>query len=158
MERYWSPVQAFSISPVPTVAETMLWERLRRLVTECVIVETIPVPIITPPNIIAHSISNMVESIPFMPPVDTSESSSSWPVGTDVSDASMLNTAFAWISSDGLSVPSIVDNSDGWNRNMPMTPNSVLSASVVVVPSFITSNSIVAQGMRSVHGVMLNVA
>ena len=90
MERYWSPVQAFSISPVPTVAETMLWERLRRLVTECVIVETIPVPIITPPNIIAHSISNMVESIPFMPPVDTSESSSSWPVGTDVWVAKLL--------------------------------------------------------------------
>lgn len=66
-----------SANPEPTVADTIERADLRRRVRAWVIVASIPVPIMIPPNIIAQLTSHTVGSIPAMPPVATSESSSS---------------------------------------------------------------------------------
>ena len=84
IDRYWSPVQLFSISPVVTVEMTMLRVLLRREVMAWVMVNNIPDPIIAPPKHMAHRISMMVGSIPSIPPVEARASSCSFPVAIEV--------------------------------------------------------------------------
>ncbi len=91
MDRYWSPVQEFRNSPLPTVALMSERDRLMRDVMAWVIVPSIPVPIMAPPNIMAESTRYMVGSIPSMPDVDTSGSSRVLPVDMSVDVQSTLS-------------------------------------------------------------------
>lgn len=55
MDTYWSPVHELRNNPLPTVAPMSECERRNREVMAWVMVPTIPVPIIAPPNIMAAS-------------------------------------------------------------------------------------------------------
>ena len=90
MERYWSPVEMFISSPVPTVGLTspkvvrMIFSRTR------VILCSIRLAIMTAPKIIAQSINQMVFSIPLIPPVATSALTASFPVSIWVEVLNMI--------------------------------------------------------------------
>ena len=84
IEINWSPVVIFKKMPVPTVEPT----RLTRLFTQrrmtCVKLSIIPLATMAAPKHIAHRMSQMVFSMPAMPPVDTSSFSEALPVSTPV--------------------------------------------------------------------------
>ena len=76
----WSPVAVFRKMPVPTVEATRLTRvRTQRIMT-LVMLSSMPLATIAAPKHIAQIISQMVFSIPAIPPVETRSFKASNPV------------------------------------------------------------------------------
>ena len=80
----WSPVVMLRKRPVLAVDATSPTRLRTQLITTRVILSIIPLATMTAPKHMAQRMSQMVLSIPVMPPVDTNSFSSLYPVSIDV--------------------------------------------------------------------------
>ena len=80
----WSPVATFRNKPVLAVEATRPTLLRTQLITTFVILSIMPLATIAAPKHMAHTISQMVFSMPAMPPVDTSSFNSAEPVSMAV--------------------------------------------------------------------------
>ena len=71
---YWSPVIKLSDRPAPTVELTMPIGRLLLPLRESIRLDSSPLALIAPPNVIAHIMSHIVGNIPSIPRVEMSSS------------------------------------------------------------------------------------
>ena len=84
IDRYWSPVHILQNRPAPTVDATIDTVRRTKRRKNAVIFASIPLPAITPPKHIAHTINHTVCNIPAIPSVATNSFRASLPVSIAV--------------------------------------------------------------------------
>ena len=95
---YWSHVSRLAIKPVSTVDTDRLNVERIRVMSSMVRLRNMPLATMEPPNVMAHSMSQMVSIMPAIPLVDTRSLTAAEPVSTavDVNNVMKAPLTNAW--------------------------------------------------------------
>lgn len=157
IEMYWSLVTMFRSIPVQTVDATrpnVL--RMKRMTTE-VMLWSIPLATITPPKHMAQRMSQMVLSIPAIPPVDTRSLRVALPVSTFVDVKNVIITPFIRLRVDISVVPATSSKIFGCKMSAKMPATIEDANKVIIEGTFFAIRMAVKKGTSNVHKDMLNV-